>query len=194
MLGFSLKVNFDYLTYEAILGGLAWFTGISVKTIFFSSFYWGKVVLLAALVYLLKSLKLTQKIIFFALFFLAVFTGTGSAHGFFWVVPAFWFFVSYLFMLAIYFDSKTRPKLLIGMVVLMGVFTHKLSLPMLFSWIILEILMIKKRYKLPNRWVVILCYFLPVVVLVDLLSKLPSQAPSKCLVLIWATVSMKQEN
>ena len=49
---FTQSVNFDYLGYSTIFGGISWLFNIPAETLFSTSFSWGKVVILVSLIFL----------------------------------------------------------------------------------------------------------------------------------------------
>lgn len=156
---YRLAANFTYLGYTWTLGALSYFSGISATNIYVSSFYWGKFALLFALIYLLKNLNLKNKEGFWVLVFMSVFAGTGAIHGFFWVVPSFWFMTYFTFLIGFAIDKNKRSNLLIFGISFLTAISHLLSIPMAIYWILIVIWKLKKNEKFgPNMIKVVSSY------------------------------------
>lgn len=79
--------------YNFLYGLTAQALHLAPETTYQLFFYVGKIALLYALLYMLRGLTDNKRIVAAAILSLAFFSGTGEAHGFFWVVPTFWMLV-----------------------------------------------------------------------------------------------------
>jgi hypothetical protein len=99
LLSFQGYGGFEHLTYRLFWGSLAHILALDATVMFVLSFYLGTLMAIPVLIFLLHRLHPDKNLIAFSLFFLALFNGAGSYHGFFWIVPSFF---SLLFFLAIF--------------------------------------------------------------------------------------------
>ena len=103
----NFSEHFTYIGYNSLMGVLGILTGFSGEKIFHYSFFFGKIVLLLALVYLLKGLFAKEKkATILSLLFLAFFVGDGSIHGFFWVVPSFFMVIIFFILFGLILDER----------------------------------------------------------------------------------------
>ena len=95
-----LNLTPSYPLYTFVLGNLAKIFGISSLKIFYFSFWIGFIILAICLLLFFKSLRLNLTQILLSFLFLALFSGHGSIHGFYWVVPSFFSFCIFLLLFA----------------------------------------------------------------------------------------------
>lgn len=123
----------DHLTYRLVLGILGKFLGTDAISTYKISFYFGIILLIPVLVYLLKMLfageKNKETTLILSLLFLALYNGSGSYHGFFWVVPSFFCVLIFFIILAFLMNEKSELRFysLSFFLVLANSFTHSLS-------------------------------------------------------------------
>lgn len=143
---FTRSVNFDYLGYSTVFGGISWLFNIPAQTLFSTSFYWGKAILLVSLIFLLKNLRFNDKLTGLILVSMAFYSGNGATHGFFWVVPSFWFFTLLFVLIGITFNRQKVSPILIAFLSALYTTMHQLYSPFLVFWFLLY-LTLKIRSK-----------------------------------------------
>lgn len=125
-IGFS--EHFTYIGYNLFMGVLGMLTGMSGDKIFYYSFFFGKVVLLFSLIYLLRNIFKTEKLLMIlSLFFLSFYFGNGDTHGFFWVVPSFWMVLVFFLLVGIILDNKNFSNLLLFLLSFFYITLHPIS-------------------------------------------------------------------
>jgi hypothetical protein len=92
--------GFNYLTYRVFFGAIGNITNLPIQTVYYLSFYFGIIFLISILIPFLKSFSQNRLLIAWSIFFLSFYHGFGETHGFFWVVPSF-YFVVFFFVLAL---------------------------------------------------------------------------------------------
>ncbi len=93
--------GFNYLTYRIFFGILGKILHVSIQEIYHFSFYFGIILLTLIFVPFLKSFSQNKDLISWSIFFLSFYHGFGETHGFFWIVPSF-FFVIFFFLLTLF--------------------------------------------------------------------------------------------
>jgi hypothetical protein len=116
----------EHLSYRFIFGSLAKILHLNSFQVFHLSFYIGTLLMVPVLIYFLKFINQDKKIIAFSMLFLTLFNGSGSYHGFFWVVPSFFSFLLFLLIFAITgFGGKNYKRILL---ILTPIFAYMHSL------------------------------------------------------------------
>jgi hypothetical protein len=82
-----------YFGWTWPLGLIVRWTSLPVSTVYHYSFYGGVIVSLGLLLMAFKEFRLSEKVSL--LIILSVYSGSGSYHGFFWVVPSFYMLCTY---------------------------------------------------------------------------------------------------
>jgi hypothetical protein len=127
---FDTYAGFDHLSYRVFLGLLGRIFSLDAIEAYFFGFYIGTVALAFVLVLFLKQLTNSIPITATSLASLALYNGTGSYHGFFWVVPSFFSLLLAYALLAILIkrDFGRREIVAIAIIVPLSIYTHILSL------------------------------------------------------------------
>lgn len=106
---FDTYGGFDHLSYRIFLGTIGKILGLDATATYHLSFYLGTLLLIPALIFFLLRLDSRAKgLVAFSLFTLALYNGSGSYHGFFWVVPSFFVFLIFLIILGILLDDTIQ--------------------------------------------------------------------------------------
>jgi hypothetical protein len=121
-------IGFTYLSYRIFFGVLAQIFGIDPQTIFQISFYLGTIAAIPVLTMFLKNFTQNQKLLAFSIFCLTLYNGSGSYHGFFWVVPSFFSLLLFFILFSIIFKNVKQWKLLIILILPIFIFLHPVSL------------------------------------------------------------------
>lgn len=134
-INFSTYAGFDHLTYRILIGVPAKIIGLNPVEAYEFGFYLGTAGLLFALLFFLRSLALgiqSKGFFAFSLFILALYNGAGSFHGFYWVVPSYFAFISFIVTLSLFLraDQKCWQGWL-ALSVPLGIFSHILALYLL---------------------------------------------------------------
>jgi len=142
---------FSHLVYGAFFGTLANILRVSSAQVYHLSFYLGTLALLPALIFFLKSLTKDKRLVAFSLFFLALYNGGGSYHGFFWVVPSFFALLFFFLIFSFLNDEHKRWKVPLLILIPAAIYTHMLALYLIFTlfiFVILKFLATKKIDRL----------------------------------------------
>lgn len=123
--------GFEHLTYRLFFGTLSHILNASPLQIFYLSFYLGIILLVPTLVIFLKNINPDKKLIAFSLFFLALFNGAGSYHGFFWIVPSFFALLIFFIVFSIIIGNYKNWKIYLFLLIPALIYTHFLGLYML---------------------------------------------------------------
>lgn len=120
--------GFNYLTYRVFFGAIGNITNLPIQTVYYLSFYFGIIFLISILIPFLKSFSQNRLLIAWSIFFLSFYHGFGETHGFFWVVPSF-YFVVFFFVLALLImrDEIQLPILALFALTLLYTFIHPMS-------------------------------------------------------------------
>lgn len=167
-------------TYTVTFGGAARLLGVDASTIYYWSFFIGKVVLLLALLFFLARLGLSLLEQAASMVVLAPFSGEAAIHGFFWVVPSFWLFILFLVIVGFLIRPPVRLRgYLLGLLLsVLFFFLHPLSLwaaLVLFLFFILITTLDKESKKiLPGRLPFVVGFVIGVVLSELLVVLLPS--------------------
>lgn len=102
-----------YTAYAFVLGNLSKIFHISPENLFYWSFWAGFVMLAAILWRFFKDSDFPPAASSICFLLLAFYTGHGSFHGFYWVVPSFFSFVAFLYLAgAVLADKKINWRIL----------------------------------------------------------------------------------
>ncbi|MFZ1627015.1 MAG: hypothetical protein WAT81_04395, partial [Candidatus Moraniibacteriota bacterium] len=133
-ISFNTYTGVDHLSYRLFLGIFGKIFGLDVVETYLFSFYIGTMLLAATLA--LFTSKLTgvdKKLAAFLIIILGLYNGSGSYHGFFWVVPSFFSFLLFILILSIILDAENqRWKIWLAILAPLSIFTHMLGLYLLF--------------------------------------------------------------
>jgi len=125
---FSTIAHFTYLGYNLLLGSVGLIFKTTSQQVFFTSFFVGKIFLLASLIFFLKQIFPQQKKHFaLSLLSLAFFVGDGSIHGFFWVVPSFLLLILFFVLLGLGFSKLKLKPLPLFLLILFYVSVHPMA-------------------------------------------------------------------
>lgn len=124
----SDNFGFEHLFYRLFIGGIAKIFHLSSQTAFIWGFYIGTILIVPVLITFLKKLTTNSNLIAFLLFFLTLFNGMGSTHGFFWVVPSFYALLLFILILSIILDKNSRWKMKLFFLVPVAIYTHTIAL------------------------------------------------------------------
>lgn len=121
--------GFEHLTYRLFFGTIASVADVSSGDMFMASFYIGILLLLPVLIFFLKQLTKNENLIAFSIFFLALYNGAGSYHGFFWVVPSFFALLFFLLVFSVLITENFRHwKLFLTVLIPSMIYTHFIGL------------------------------------------------------------------
>ena len=117
----------EHFTYRVILGMLHLITGLSALSVYKLTFFIGPFLLLFSIYIFLRNFTKNDKELAILIIFLALFTGGGGYHGFYWVVPSYFAFIFFLLLYSVLLnDQERRPFLKITLYVVLGGFTHNI--------------------------------------------------------------------
>lgn len=163
VLNLNMVTHFNYLSYNLIFGWLSRLSEINADLVFFSSFYWGKIVLLGSYIYWLKQRGLKNGLLGLSLLTVGLFVGDGSIHGSFWVVPSFWMLIGFLLI-----DGYVSGSGKVGMgwlVLAIAVFynIHPLSIVLLPYLTLYQLFIWLNSRKLEKKILVVLAIMVGVI-------------------------------
>lgn len=116
------------LPFSILLQIIKAISSISLEKAYEINFYLGPVIMFAALYYFLKKLEVNRKIRLFLILVLALYSGSGAYHGFYWVVPSFYQLALFFGILAILISLKKENFLKIFALSSAFVFIHPTSI------------------------------------------------------------------
>lgn len=162
--------GFEHLFYRLFLGGIAKIFHLSSQTAFIWGFYIGTIFLIPVLIVFLKKLTTNSNLVAFSLFFLTLFNGMGSTHGFFWVVPSFYAFLIFMLILSITLGENSKWKMKLFFLIPVAIYTHTMALYFLLIlpiFYVLYAIMTKKLNKLLLKKIIftlliVATFYLPV--------------------------------
>ncbi len=120
--------GFEHLSYRLFFGSIAQLLKIDSTQAFFLSFYMGILILLSVLIFFLKNINPNKKLIAFSLLFLALYSGAGSYHGFFWVVPSFFALLLFLLIFSIILGNCKNWKIYLSILIPALICTHLIGI------------------------------------------------------------------
>jgi hypothetical protein len=100
--------GYEHLTYRLFFGTIGKIFNLSAQQTYHYSFYIGTLLLIPTLLYFTKKLTSNKPLQILILFFLALYNGGSSYHGFFWVVPTFFSVLLFFLMMGIILDNKIK--------------------------------------------------------------------------------------
>lgn len=92
------------------------------------NFYLGPIVMFGALYYFLRNLEVNRKVRLFLITVLALYSGSGAYHGFYWVVPSFYQLALFFLILAVLISRKKENFLKILAFSSAFIFIHPTSI------------------------------------------------------------------
>ena len=107
----SLKTyaGVDHLTYRLFFGTIGKALNLDAVTTYQLSFYIGVFILLIArILFLLRLTEGDKKLTAFLVIILSLYNGSGSYHGFFWIVPSFFAVIFFALVLSTLFDVSSK--------------------------------------------------------------------------------------
>ena len=122
--------GWEHLSYRLFFGSIGKLFHWTGSQTYHYSFYIGIILLLPTLIYFIKKLtKNNQSLSALILFFLALYHGAGSYHGFFWIVPSFFSVLLFFLMFGIILDNKNKYwKYTLPIIALTASLNHMLSI------------------------------------------------------------------
>lgn len=126
--------GFAYLSYGLIFGLIGKAFSLKPEFAFHFSFYIGTIILAIVLPLFLSSFTKRKSLIALCIVFLAFYHGTGESHGFFWVVPSF-YFVTFFFFLFWFITTEQRHSSIYVAVIPLSIlyaFMHPISIYLVF--------------------------------------------------------------
>jgi len=127
-ISFKSYTGFTYLSYRIFFGSIAKIFNINPVALFHFSFYLGIIILLPTLLYFLHALTKNKQLIGLSLFFLALYNGSGAYHGFFWVVPSFFFVALFLVIISLVIRGHKYWKAALLIIIPFFVHLHPMSI------------------------------------------------------------------
>lgn len=127
---FDTYGGFDHLSYRLVFGTIGKVLGLDATQAYHLSFYLGIIPLIITLIFFLVRLDNRSKgLIAFSLFTLALYNGSGSYHGFYWVVPSFFALLLFFLLFGVLIDDSIRRwKLWILLIIPIAIYNHVLGL------------------------------------------------------------------
>lgn len=101
--------EFRLVIFSGFLNVLSIVTGRNLESAFQLNFYVGPIVMFFALAFFLKKLEADKKIRLLLFVVMALYSGSGAYHGFYWVVPSF-YQLALFFVILGFLVSKTKVK------------------------------------------------------------------------------------
>lgn len=120
----------DHLTYRVFLGSIGKILHLNALDTYHFGFYIGTILLAITLLFFLTFLHRNNKpLIAFSLGILALYNGSGSYHGFYWVVPSFFALMFFFIILTITLgDTYKHWKWFLLVLIPLAIYTHILGL------------------------------------------------------------------
>ncbi|GEM_PF-6619704 len=106
---FPSAVNFEafrLLPFSLWINLIKIITGTSLETSYMINFYLGPPLMFLTLAYFLIKVETDKKVRLLLFTLLALYSGSGAYHGFFWVVPSFYQLILFFLMLTFIFSDK----------------------------------------------------------------------------------------
>ncbi len=130
--------GYDHLTYRLFVGTVGKIFSLGTIASYEVVFYIGILILAIALLFFSRSLNPgNKKLAAYSLFLFALFNGSGSFHGFYWVVPSFFAFVFFILIAGLIIDEKRPfPWCWLFILSLLGLFTHIIFLYSLLIFVL----------------------------------------------------------
>jgi hypothetical protein len=100
--------GYEHLSYRLFFGTIGKILHLTATQTYHLSFYIGILLLVPVLIYFLKKITRDYHLQVLGLFFLSLYNGAGSYHGFFWIVPTFFSVLIFFLMLGIFLDNKSK--------------------------------------------------------------------------------------
>lgn len=98
--------EFRLLPFSIWLNVISFFTNFNLEKAYEINFYIGPLIMFASAYYFLKTLESNRKIRLLLISILALYSGNGAYHGFYWVVPSFYQLALFFVILAILINRK----------------------------------------------------------------------------------------
>lgn len=131
-----LKLTPFYLAYSVILGNIARIFSLTPEKVFYYTFYLGFILLAIVLWHFFKKLNFKPIQITLCFFLLAFYTGHGSFHGFYWVVPSFFVFLIFLYLFSNLISSEKINWWLTGILAFILPLFHRLGFPLIIIFLL----------------------------------------------------------
>lgn len=185
------STGFDRLSYRLWWGGLAKVFGLSSIHIYHLSFYLGTLMLIPVILKLISCLVEDKKQIIFIFLMLGLYSGSGSYHGFYWVVPSFFALLLFYLTLIVFIDEKVKKwQWWLLIIIPIGIYNHVIylySLSILGLLVVFDTIFkrsINKLYVSKLLLVVIIAMvsYLPSVIYLKILNKNTSYGVDQLLV------------
>lgn len=120
--------EFRLLPFSILLQIIKAISNVSLEKAYEINFYLGPIIMFGALYYFLRYLEPNRKIRLFLISVLALYSGSGAYHGFYWVVPSFYQLALFFGILAILISRKKENFLKIFVLSSAFVFIHPTSI------------------------------------------------------------------
>src|SRR3972149_10823794 len=98
--------SFRLLPFSLWVKFISFFTKLNLESAYELNFYIGPIVMFVALAYFLRRLEANKRIRLFLIFIITLYSGTGSYHGFYWVVPSFYQLALFFVVLSFVISQK----------------------------------------------------------------------------------------
>lgn len=133
-ISFNTYTGVDHLSYRLFLGLFGKIFGLDAVETYEFGFYIGTVLLALALALFMSRIAGNdKKLAAFLIIILGLYNGSGSYHGFFWVVPSFFSLLLFFLILNVILDRENQHwKIWLAILGPLSIFTHMLGLYMLF--------------------------------------------------------------
>ncbi len=140
--------DFRLLSFSLYLKLISFLTQTGLEVAYQINFYIGPVLIFACLAYFLYKLEVSKKIRLLLFIMLTLYSGSGSYHGFYWVVPSFYQLALFFVMLTLVIDQKPIMIKNALPVSLAFIFIHPTSIFVSFIFIIYPFVLSFVRKKL----------------------------------------------
>lgn len=152
--------QFRLVIFSAFLSTLGLFTGGNLETAFKINFFVGPIIMFFALAFFLKKLEANKNIRLLLFLIMALYSGSGAYHGFYWVVPSF-YQLALFFVILGFLVSKTKVNTLVICVSsFLFIFIHPTSIfvsGIFFAYFFMKLILRRVNNVLKNnfKWIAI---------------------------------------
>lgn len=120
--------EFRLLPFSIWLNVLSFLSGGNLESAYRLNFYIGPIIMFLALFYFLSKLEVSRIIRLFLIVILALYSGSGAYHGFYWVVPSFYQLAVFFIIAGLLIQPKIVPFWKIFLASFGFIFIHPTSI------------------------------------------------------------------
>jgi hypothetical protein len=153
--------DFRLLPFSIWLRVISFFTGGNLEAAYQVNFYIGPVLMFVSIAYFLHKIEPSKKIRLLLFAILTLYSGSGSYHGFYWVVPSFYQLALFFVLIPHLFTEEPIKLERIFPLSLAFIFIHPTSILISLSFLLYPLfyILIKKKFELQllkNSFIIIL--------------------------------------